>query len=185
MAEAAATIDAAAEDGDEEGQEEGQERVAALAVTEAPPPTAAAEAEATAKAAVAPAAAAAVAAANAAKAAAAAAEAVVAEAEERNGAGDTRVTASVVASVVAEVEARPAPRSGSPRHPEASVIAVLHDSSMSRSGCCPDGSARERALSCGLPASTCGSVELRTGGQARRASRCDGKQVALNCEYRI
>ena len=46
--------------------------------------------------------------------------ALVAEAEERNGAGDTRVTASVVASVVAEVEARPAPRSGSPhRLPQA------------------------------------------------------------------
>lgn len=67
----------------------------------------------------------------------------------------------------------------------ASEIVFTGDSSMSRPGCCPDGSARERALSFGLPASTCGSVELRTGGQARRASRCDGKQVALNGEYRI
>ena len=48
--------------------------------------------------------------------------------------------------------------------------------------CCAGCTARERALSCSAPLSTCGSVETRTGWQASRRCECDGRPVGLNCD---
>ena len=48
--------------------------------------------------------------------------------------------------------------------------------------CCRGCTARERALSCIAPLSTCGSVELRTGWQASRRCECDDRPVGLNCD---
>lgn len=49
--------------------------------------------------------------------------------------------------------------------------------------CCRGCTARERALSCIVPLSTCGSVELRTGWQASRRCECDDRPVGLNCDF--
>ena len=49
--------------------------------------------------------------------------------------------------------------------------------------CCRGCTARERALSCIAPLSTCGSVELRTGWQASRRCECDDRPVGLNCDF--